>query len=152
MLMKSPQPITVQAPKKKKKYKVNPGHLARCIRLSGDVYAGVLLYTVYGRWLLAQGKEGEPKKKAMLHRDGVAWIAMSRADWCIASGLKLHQLRKVAIPQLKTRCGQFMRFERWRVNPSQPVQLWISLDTDAMYEAFNESYHESLVMANEAKQ
>jgi hypothetical protein len=136
-------------PKKKTKYIAQPGHYARCRKLAGnDMAAGLLLYTIYGRWNLALKKKSNTGKNTFLQRKGVPWIAMSRENWAIASGLTLAETKNRALPRLKKSCGQFIRFEAWRLNPTSPKQLWINLDKDGLEEASNESLMEEAALAN----
>lgn len=141
---------TVALAPKKKKYVAQPGHYARCRKLAGnDMAAGLLLYAIYGRWMLALKKQSGSNKSTFLQRKGDSWIAMSRANWARASGLTEAEAKNRAIPRLKKSCKHFIKFRQWRLSPPDPKLLWISLDYEVAEEEVNAALLEEQAVANQ---
>jgi hypothetical protein len=124
-----------------------PNYLAQARLLAGgDWRAGMLLYRIKQVW------DGVKKK---LHRCGAEWVAMPGADWARSAGLSESETKNYALPELKANCGEFLRFEAWKVRHDGPKMLWVSINEPAMHESFaylddiglssgKENYHELL--------
>ena len=81
-----------------------PNFLAQARLLAGsDWRAGMLLYRIKQVW--------DGTKERRLHRCGAEWVAMSRADWARSAGLSDSEIKNYAIPEIKAKCGEFLRFE-----------------------------------------
>lgn len=115
----------------------SPGELARCRAIAGgDWRAAMLLYRVAHLWRAINPK---------LIRHGVQWIAMTREDWAMSSGLGVFELRDYALPRLRKYGHGIVRIEA--NGRGADKKLWVHLDKIGFAEAVNEAAHELKVAA-----
>ena len=94
-----------------------PGALAVARnQAGGDWAAGMFLYRIKFRWRM--------KKK--LERHGKEWVAMSRENWAVESGLTFGEFKNRALPKLRK--WPFVTIRSMKLVPGGPKLLWVHLD------------------------
>jgi len=88
--IESPFPVKTKAGYK---YKPGlPGMLAACwFQVGGDLAAAAILLRLKWRW----------RQKKKLQRFGKEWVAESRWQWAVGSGLTWHEFVKRGLPRLR---------------------------------------------------
>ncbi len=115
-----------------------PSELARCRAIAGgDLRAGALLYRIAILW-----REINPK----IDRGGKEWLAMTRDDWAISSGLSLSELKNYALPILQTYAAEIV--ETQSMFRGKDKKLGIRFDPIAFAQAKAEAGYELKVQAN----
>ena len=104
--------------KTKSGYKFKPGllgMLAICrFQVGGDLAAAVILLRLKWRW----------RQKKKLQRFGKEWVAESRWEWAIGSGLTWHEFVKRGLPRLR-KC-EFVIVRQMKLRKKK--LLWMHLD------------------------
>jgi len=98
------------------KYKPGlPGMLSVCrFEVGGDLAAAAILLRLKWRW----------RQKKKLQRFGKDWVAESRWDWAIGSGLTWHEFVKRGLPRLRN-C-EFVTVRQMKLGKKK--LLWMHLD------------------------
>lgn len=119
---------TIESPfptKTKNGYKYKPGipgMLAACrFQVGGDLAAAVILLRL--KWRFRQQKK--------LVRFGIEWVAESRWQWAIGSGLTWHEFVKRGLPRLR-KC-EFVKVRQMKLGNKK--LLWMHLDETKLPQA-----------------
>ncbi len=113
-------------PKKDKSNFGFPGAFAQARNAAGgDWAAGVLLYRIHYRWHTVSSK---------LDRCGKEWLAMSREELAIESGLSMSELKNRALPKLRKL--PFIEIRAMKLGKIK--KLWFRLEDGPLEDHFDD--------------